>query len=339
MMWVTMRAVAEQLGLQISAAGFLKLPLLHGELDGQKVRARWGDRGSNVAALLDPPLDLGLEIGRMGLFGRILPAKLLLNDPNWDMEVDAVCDEPARGALLFAGDARRAVLGLNATSAYLSITDNSVGVLVQDTADGTLAQALQACARTAALIDKARRELPAATVVFEHGEALGRFARENRLSILRTPLVVWGPLRTVNVQVAFPRVGVEKHDARIRVTPAEGKLGEGLLVKRETAVDRVRTFFGGQDLQTGDAAFDPAFLVQAGEAERTVAALDEEVRSLLLDLRGRFDVVVLDESGLTLEGPVARVSPNEIVSLTEAACRVVERVARAIAGARQGPYR
>ncbi|MEZ4296230.1 MAG: hypothetical protein R3B70_14760 [Polyangiaceae bacterium] len=59
----------------------------------------------------------------------------------------------------------------------------------------------------------------------------------------------------------------------------------GLLVRREGLIDRARTLLGGQDLRTGDAAFDPAFLVQANDPDRALAALDSaDVRALLLEL-------------------------------------------------------
>lgn len=337
----TFEDAARELGLEVGkTTGVFPFPILRGVVEGQRVRARWSDRGAPVEAMLDPPLDLGLQIRRAGFVPRLsLQRKLWLDDANWDMEVDAFCDEPSRGALLFASDARRAVLGLNATNVEIDVNDRSAGVFVMQVYGESLVRALLAVARTATLIDKARRALPPSSALSEHAAALRPFAHEKQLAVTDTPLALWGDVRAVRLHASFPRTGAREHDVLARMSPLDGKLGPGLLVRRETVIDRARSFFGGQDLTTGDAAFDPAFLVQSIEAERTVAALDGEVRALMLDLRRRFEVVTLDDEGLTLRGPATHVPANEIANLLEAGCSVVEGVVRASGAVTKGPYR
>lgn len=337
----TFEEAAKELGLEVRVTtGLLRMPVLRGVVEGQKVRARWSDRGAPVEALLDPPLDLGLDVKRMGFTPRVsLHHKLWLDDPNWDMEVDALCDEPRRGATLFASDARRAVLGLNATNVETEVTDEHVRVFVMQVYGESLVRALLGVARTAGLIDKARRALPPASALDEHAAHTHLFANKNGLATSDTPLGAWGDVRGARLHVSFPRTGARRHDVLAQITPLDGRLGPGLLVRPETFVDRARTFFGGQDLTTGDPVFDPAFLVQAVEAERTVAALDGDVRALLLDLRRTFEIVTLDDQGLTLRGPAAKIPAAQMASLLEAGCAVVEGVVRASGAVTKGPYR
>lgn len=61
----------------------------------------------------------------------------------------------------------------------------------------------------------------------------------------------------------------------------------------ETAWRRVRRFFGAQDLQTGDAAFDRAFIVQADRESKARAVLARDVRAALVDL-ARFGSLSLE---------------------------------------------
>src|SRR6186997_2230955 len=94
-------AAAQRLGLSHgTTSGVLALPFLQGELHGQRVRASWGDRATRVAAFLEPPLDLGLQVQSRGFvsapsFGR----SVKLGVSNWDDEVDATADEPRRAAV------------------------------------------------------------------------------------------------------------------------------------------------------------------------------------------------------------------------------------------------
>jgi hypothetical protein len=59
---------------------------------------------------------------------------------------------------------------------------------------------------------------------------------------------------------------------RLRVTPQGAMLG-------------LRKFFGAQDLQVGDAAFDPAFQIESSPPEFAKAVLTDAARGALLGLR------------------------------------------------------
>jgi hypothetical protein len=331
---------AERLGLTHDKQGVLGLPFVHGELEGQHVRCSWGDRATRVDALLEPGLDLGLDVqGRNFVLVPTFGRKIVLGDSNWDDELSATADEPQRAAVLFAGDARGSVLKLNAQSWGFEIKDHHVTAFAQQYDVDGLVHAFQQVARVASQMDAARKAVPPASGLTQHAAALRAFGRKHQLGVEETPLHVWGQFKGVRLEARFVRTGKDTFDLQAGASPVEATLGSGLLVRRETAMDRARTFFGGQDLRTGDKVFDPAFLVQAQEAERALAALDGDVRALLLELRARFEAVKLEDGGLLLRGPATKVGAEALEGILESACTVVESVARANASVQKGPYR
>ncbi|MFO0589666.1 MAG: hypothetical protein U0441_19160 [Polyangiaceae bacterium] len=340
-MWEPFERAAKNLGLAFRVApGLTGSGEVTGELEGQRVRTVWSDRATVVRAELDPPLDLGLHVTSKAFV--TLPSlseRVLLGDSNWDDEVVATADEAARGATLFEGDARRAVLGVNASSIGFLVTDERVDSYALQYDTGALESALQRVARVAALIHQGRASIPPPSVLAAHAEALATLARERGLTHERTPLRLSGALGPARVTVQFTREARGAFDLRVRAEPLEGSLGAGVRIRRETLVDRVRKIAGYQDLRTGDAAFDPMFLVQAEDEARAVAALDADVRALLLELARRFDEVEIDEAGITARGPARQCPAAEIVSLIEASTTVVDRIARASAAEVRGPYR
>ena len=340
-MWEPFQEAAERLGLSFKlTAGLVAVATVSGTLEGQRVHAAWGDRATAVRAELDPPLDLGLHITSKAFV--TLPSlseRVLLGDSNWDDEVVATADEAPRGATLFDGDARRALLGLNASSVDFLVTDDRVESYVMQFDASLLETALHHVARVASLMDRERAKIPVPSVLAAHAEALRRLSRERGLSIEQTPLRVSGVLGPARVTVRSERKGRGTYHLHVRAEPIEGSLGTGLLVRRESLVDRVRKIGGYQDLQTGDAAFDPMFLVQAQDGARALAGLDADARALLVDLARRFECVEIDEGGLTAHGPARMCPAPEMVSLIEAATAVVDRIARASAAELRGPYR
>jgi hypothetical protein len=335
--------VASRFGLSQEAGPggeLLGLSRLRGVIDGQQVRCERSNDALRVEALFAPALDLGLSVSMRYLsFGSSGERRLVLGDPSFDDELDAQADSPARASALFSDELRGAVLGLNASQTGLLMRDDgiSVGILEGDRA--AIETALPALARAAAIVAEARRRVPVAEQLRPYSVMLVRLGKPRGLVIESAPLSAAGALGDVSLQVRFPRVGHCTFEMEARVSPLEGTVGMGLLVRRESLVDRVRTFFGGQDLRTGDAAFDPAFLVRATDGERALVALDGDVRALLLELAARFEEVTLSDAGLSLRGPAARVPPGETQKLLEAAQTVTSHVARASGAAARGPYR
>jgi hypothetical protein len=298
------------------------------------------DSGTRLEARFEPALDLGLSITtRQTTLVPVLGSQVVLEDPGFDHELKAQADEPRRAAHLFTDSLKRAILEINATNLDLTVTDEGIAVLAalddRDATSGGLAKV----ARVATLVDEARGQVPVSDAIKPYSDALFAFGQGRGLGLGRTPVSAAGALRDVTLAVRFVRTGRVAFDLAAQVAPLEGPGAIGLLVRRESMLDRVRTLFGGQDLRTSDPAFDPMFLVRATDGERALAALDGDVRALLLDLAARFDAVTLSDTGLALRGPLSRLRPEDMEMVLEAASTVVVHVARASGAVLRGPYR
>ncbi len=335
------QVIADRLGLTYETrSGLVPLSAAHGLLDGQPVRCSWSDRGTRVEGLVDPPLDLGLRVTTKNITVSLgFGAAVVVGDPSWDAEVATTADEPARAVHLLTPDVRSAVLRLNAETMGFELSDDKAFAAALQYDVEASVRALQVMARLGRAVKEARAAVPPPARIVGHVAACSAVAAEHRLSVEHTPFRMTGALREVSLSVAFRRTGAGQFAIDLRAAPVAPPQTFGLVVKPETTLDRVRTFFGGQDLQTGDAAFDPAFLVRAAEEGRALGALDGDVRALLLDLRARFEKVSLQDATLTLAGPATGVRGDEMGHVIEMACTVVERVERASAAVARGPYR
>ena len=264
---------------------------------------------------------------------------MVVGDPSWDDEVAATADEPERAAHLLTPEVRSAVLRLNAETMGFELSDQkALASALQYDIEASV-RALQVMARLGRAVKEARAAVPPPARIVGHVAACSAVAAAHGLAVEQTPFRMTGILREVSLSVAFRRTGAGQLAVHLQAAPVTPPRAFGLVVKPETTLDRVRTFFGGQDLQTGDAAFDPAFLVRAAEEGRALGALDSDVRALLLDLRARFEKVSLQDATVTLAGPVTGVRGDDMAHVIEMACTVVERVERASAAVVRGPYR
>lgn len=334
--------IADRLGLTYETRrGLVPIPRVHGVLDGQPVRCVWTDRGTRVDALLDPPLDLGLRVTTRQIVtvSLDLGRDVRLNDSNWDHEVIATADDPPRTRHLLTPAVRAAVLRLNAESMAFELSDQKASVnALQFDVEASI-RAVHQVAQLGRAIAEARPKVPPAAPIVAHVAACSAVAAAHGLSVEHVPFRMSGAVRDVTLFVGFHRTGTNQFGIELRAAPVSPPHGFGLVVKPETTLDRVRTFFGGQDLQTGDDAFDPAFLVRAVEEGRALGALDADVRALLLDLKARFQTVTLQDATLTVSGPASAVPGDDMPRVIEMACTIVERVERASAAVARGPYR
>ena len=106
--------------------------------------------------------------------------------------------------------------------------------------------------------------------------------------------------------------------------------------------DRLSDPLGRRTVQTGDAAFDETFAVQADDLEGGKKLLDENVRQMLLKVHQTMDPVWLDDESIELRDPNPETSGDELPRLVPA----LEELARAMQYARTptddrrgGPYR
>ena len=336
-----LRIIADRLGLTYEARqGLIPIPRVHGMLDGQPVRCVWTDRGTRVDALLDPPLDLGLRVTTKQITVSLdLGRDVRLNDSSWDHEVAATADDPPRAVHLLTPAVRAAALRLNAETLGFELSDQRASASgPQFDADASI-RALRQVSHLGRAIAEARDKVPPAAPIVPHVAACSAVAATHGLAVEHTPFRTSGAVREVTLFIGFHRTGAGQFAIELRAAPVTAPHGFGLVVKPETTLDRVRTFFGGQDLQTGDAAFDPAFLVRAAEEGRALGALDTDVRALLLDLKARFQTVTLQDATLTVSGPASGVNGDDMPRIIEMACTIVERVERASAAVARGPYR
>ena len=107
-----------------------------------------------------------------------------------------------------------------------------------------------------------------------------------------------------------------------------------LHLRRQTPRDQARIERGDLiDVEIGDAAFDPQFLVEAAPADVTRILLDPEVRGYLLSHgRVRLDTVELEgRSVLQLAFPGWQDELSEAIAAVDVAVRIAERVRDAFA--------
>lgn len=334
--------IAERFGLSWdpSADGILSAARLQGEQNGQKVICSATDRGTRMEAPFEPALDLGLSVStRQFTLTPTLGRKVALGDSSFDDEVHASADEPQRAAKLLSRGLCEVLLQLNAGNLEMTMTDERVSVLSAPYDMNAVATALPKIARVAELVAEARKRVPETEALSPYARELTAFGAERGLTVEKTPLSASGLLADAALGVRFLRVGQGTYELSVKARPVEVIAPMGLLIRRESLVDRVHTFFGGQDLRTGDPLFDPVFLVRATDAERATLALDADARAWLLDLAARFYSVTLSDAGLSLRGPVTRIKASDLPMALDATQSVVSRVARASSSVAHGPYR
>lgn len=335
------KIIADTLGLTFEPSrGLTFAPRVHGVLDGRPVRCTWGDQGARIEGLLEPPLDFGLHIATKNVTPSLdFGSRIVLGDSSWDDELHATADEPGRAGAAMTPDVRAAVLLLNAENAGITITDEKITAAALQYDVQASIRALRKVVNVARVLDEARSAAAPPASITPLVAACKAFAAECSLSFANTPCRVNGTLRDVALSLAFRRTGKARFTLGLRAAPVAAPHGFGLVVRPESTLDRVRTFFGAQDVHTGDPTFDPAFLVQAAEEERARSALDPDVRALLLDLRRHFEKVTLHDATLTLETPAAPLRPEDLAPTIEMACTIVSSVERASAATPRGPYR
>jgi hypothetical protein len=296
-----------------------------------------------VRAHLEPALDLGLDVRerRLGRFGE---APVMTGHPDVDAEFEIAADEPDRVRELFMADLRAEVATLYRSSLDLRLHDGGCAVYATEgfyvVDDAWLDRAVRGAVRVVALMDEARRFVAAARPLSGHAEALRAIAAARGLAVSTAPLALTGTVEGHAVAVGATRTGRRKHHLHAEVA-LETDLGLGLAVRRQGLLDEVRTLLGGQDLQIGDAAFDPRFLVRADRAERVAHLLDAEVRAALLAVDARAGEVTLTDRALRVEPIRVDRAPETLGWLVETLVETAAKIARNhVRGAGDaGPYR
>lgn len=116
----------------------------------------------------------------------------------------------------------------------------------------------------------------------------------------------------------------------------EAPLGVGLSVEPEGFLSAISKAFGGQDLNTGDQAFDGRFVVKADDAERALRLLNPEVRGLLLDASTRVGAVMVDDRVLRCELQNATVAASQVEAVLYAEAAVARELGLALSSVSVG---
>jgi len=327
--------------------------VVFGRLHGQQVNLRIETRGSGksrhtytvVSSMPSLPLDLGLHVTHQGYFDEALVSLGLktdipIGDPAFDAAFSISADEPHRAAALLTPALRQA-LSVIREPLLLSDAGFSMSTRGAVTDEAWLTWALRSAAGITAQVKEARRRVPVATPLAGHRVEWKRFAAQAGLSRMSTPLCMWGELEGTRISVRAVRVEPLVYQMEVMVY-FDLPLHLGLFVRPTGAFDDLATFFGRQDHRLNDAAFDPAFVVQAARSDRLAEVLDEGARRMLVDLNRRFGSVQVNDEGIAIRSASVATDPRAIPTLTahvrEAAKRISENAAGRSA-ARAGPYR
>lgn len=261
----------------------------------QRQLVTWG-----VVDLLRP-LGLGITLRRRGLSERLFrrgrAPEVDFEDPELARALEVRGDDRARVRALFTPEVRGALRLLMARWPDVVVTDHSVRV--------HLRQPESSERRLEALVD--------AMLALCEGleEARRRIEPPPRLAPLAES---WGPMRDrlgLDLEPWLPAAAGSPDGRRLVLAPrreAHGYAAELRLYFRphpETGI-RVRTqlqaedhWSVGQDIPTGDAAFDAAFVVKGWDPGRIRALLTEEARRSLSTL-GAQGALELDDHALVM---------------------------------------
>jgi len=296
-----------------------------------------------VRCQLDPPLDLGLDMHRAEVV-LIGLHSVQTGDPDLDAEFWVSGDDPRRTGALFAPEVCAHLVELHRAPFDFTLHDGGCSFF-QPYGMGLdaawIVRAAHVAARTATIVDEARRQVPPAEPLGRHAEAFRALAAARGLTLATAPLSLSGLVDGRPIEVGSARTGRGRHHLRVRASFA-AELGLQLAVRRERLLDGVRKLLGAQDVLVGDEAFDRRFLIQAipAQAARVPALLDAQVRAALLALDDRAGPITVDDAGVGVDPIDSRTDPETVLwaidALDEARARIEHHL---LHGAEGGPYR
>jgi hypothetical protein len=295
-----------------------------------------------VGAKLPVPLDLGLSLRKHGFVTDLFHKSedIVVGDAPFDGAFIVSGDEPARVAAALR-PSTRALLVQWCQQASFKLGDGGMSLERQ----GVIAEAawldwaLEVCARIAHELDQARAGVPPAGTLVYQARAWHDFARARGLQLWTAPLCMWGPLEGHQVFAYAVREGPGRYAFEVSLRFAQ-PLGAGLSLKPEGMMDRLASFFGGDDIEIGDDAFDRAFRVKCHDAELARALLDEGVRGRLTRLQHDVGLVTLDDGGIAVRLPRVPSEPGVVPKTVQQLAVAAEEIAsRGRRDASAGAYR
>lgn len=315
------RDVAMELGLAVDTRGLS----IRGHLGerrlwlGEVLEGFGVDRHSVVRAILafERPLGLGLEVRSLtraeSWLKRRPAVEMGTGQPALDKLVTARCDDPAALRALFTPDVAAALEALVARTPSVIVSDDELLVALDDSPDDAIALRswVDGLVRLAEALERARAAIPVPAALE------GLEAR-------------WAPLAAAYgmvVEPAWPALVGLVDGRRIEIVARREHAGYaamlllhfrphpelGLLVQPQRDPDGYWSV--GQDIQVGDSAFDPAFVVKGWDPNAVCNRLGPDARAALLALHARGAVVVDDRvillRGLSLDVADVRAAVEE----------------------------
>jgi hypothetical protein len=332
---------AAQLGLCLDGG------IMHGRLQGYGLRIQPVDVGVNVACWLDLPLDLGLQVRQRRAVGPTFAptrAPIHLGDPEVDHGYLVYGDEPRRVHALLAGETRQLLLS-PPHGGRLYLGDHNLSLVYPGSLNAQrLVQAAQGALHAAAVVDKARARVPAASHLSHHAVSWTAYARSSGLRFLYAPLSMWGTVRGADVAAYVVRCeSILYHPHVISRLHVQVRFSHylklGLLVRAEEPKDVFGVFFGPKDVRLGDPAFDRTFFVKANAPDRARALLDDHVRATLLGVHHHVGPVTVDDEGVSVDLPKVPHDPTVIPRVVQELSSAVAVIGRAGGARTGGAYR
>jgi hypothetical protein len=299
-----------------------------------------------VRAFLDRPLDLGLSLHRREI-SPMIPIGGLTGDPDLDTELAVDGDDRDRMRAFFTRRLCEQLVAMHRRALDFRLRDEGCAVAsqslyVMEQRESWLRHALATAARTATLMEEARAGVPAPGGLSPHADALSALADRRHLRFGLTPILAEGRLDERWLRVRSVRTGRRHHHLAIRLDFA-AELGLGLALHRESLLDTLRTVFGGQDLELGDAAFDRRFLIRAEPTQASTASrlFDHAVREALLDLDHRLGPLAIVDRGVELSPIPIACAPEALIGALDTLDEIAGRIERNLlhGGEDAGPYR
>lgn len=124
-----------------------------------------------------------------------------------------------------------------------------------------------------------------------------------------------------------PRGSGDTHEVWTRVTVPHGAaLGLGLDLTARRGLTAIRSIFGGQDLPTGDAAFDAEVSIATRDPERALRLLSPELRRAIMTLGDRGGELSLDDTQVRWCSSGVVAHTDTLKSVVRDAARVAQAV-------------
>lgn len=332
------------------------LPEMFGQVDGQDVyvgvrsyttgsgKSRTTHYYTYVDVVFDTELKRGLSVARSDgvskFFGDVFgQTDLQIGHEDFDREfrIDGVDGEQL--CLLLGDEKLRGLLQHRVGLFQASLTDSRArfeasGIHVEP-------ELLRSLFRPGIDLFRSAQEcwhrLPMSAQEIHVAEAWEQVARRNKLSYQARGMKMLGCDREVETTA---EVIIAEGDWRTRIQITfNPPIGAGLVLTHEGMLASIGKFFGGQDIQTGDADFDKAFKVKGLDEGRVKAILVDEARVAILGLKAATEEISVDDDGIIATCHRIVSNEDELHRLVELACAAAD----AMVGFRKprsvGPFR